>query len=117
MPNLQESKFTGISIHNVNENFDSGSIILKKKILLQIKNPIKLNIKLSSIAANMIKKLLNKKISPVNSIKFKKKTEYYKKWNWLGQKFFLCKKKKIITIWKILLKLHTIFQIILTGLT
>ena len=89
----KESKFTGISIHNVNENFDSGSIILKKKILLQIKNPIKLNIKLSSIAANMIKKLLNKKISPINSIKFKKKTEYYKKWNWLDKNFFYVKRK------------------------
>ena len=33
----KESKFTGISIHNVNENFDSGSIILKKKFYFKLK--------------------------------------------------------------------------------
>lgn len=89
----ERTKFTGVSIHNVNEKFDSGSIILKKKILLKIKDPIKLNIKLSSVTANLVKKLLNKNIFTSSFIKVKKKYKYYKKWDWLNKNFFYVRKK------------------------
>ena len=56
------SRTTGITIHLINEKFDSGVTILQKKILLKEKNPIKLNKKLSLIASKMIKKLLNQNI-------------------------------------------------------
>lgn len=88
-----KSRFTGVSIHFVDDKFDNGLIITKKRIPLKTKNPIKLNIQLSSIASKIVKKLFTQNITnKIDTNDFVKNYKYYKKWNWHDSKFFFIKK-------------------------
>ena len=92
---LKNSKTTGVTIHLVNEKFDSGKIILRRKIYLTQKNPVSLSNQLSSIASKMIKKLLDINIDLDYLKKKGNKKNYYYKWNWLDKNFFYVKKNKL----------------------
>lgn len=70
-------KFTGVTIHSINKNIDSGKMILQKKILIDYKISVFENqLNCYEIIPNLLEKCIKKKFKVSGSIKSKKKLDF-----------------------------------------
>ena len=76
-------KFTGVTIHSVNKNIDSGKMILQKKIIIDYRMSVFENqLNCYEVIPSMIENCLKKKLKVSGFIKSKKKLDFPSKDEW-----------------------------------